>query len=617
MSINILDANIINRISAGEVVESPFSVVKELLDNSIDANATKISIEIINGGIDKIIIKDNGCGIEQSDLKKAFLPHATSKISNIDDLDGISTLGFRGEALASISNVSQVSLISKTAKADCAYSLQVNGGMFGEITPCSREVGTTIEVNNLFYNTPARRKFLRKPKLEEAQITNIINRYIMAHSTISFKYTVDNKLICQTNGSGLKNAICGVYGNEILQNVLEINFNRQDFKMSGYVSKVGFSKPNTVYQTLILNNRYVIDETVSKAVYKAYEEYLMPRQFPFYVLNIEMNKFDVDVNVHPSKLNVKFSNTSKIFELVYSAVSSVVYECLHPKENIKPIEKTKIEDVLIKTDIKSLQEIEIKTDTTNQFKSFNTVSLKQDVYSPITFFDLQMDTKKEQTEVNKDEIEEIRPDDIINLKKNEEYVDIKTLPNFKIIGELFNEFIVLEKDDNFILIDFHAGHERLNYDKFNSQLEQKQLVVQNLLIPYTHDLTEQEVEFVLSLKDKLNELGFEVDRFGDKTIVINTIPVSLKDINLKSFVEDLVHDMKNLQPKMNNEIKHYLMQKACKSSVKSGMKLTNEEIKELLSNLDSKNPVLLCPHGRPVLIVINRAQIEKWFKRIV
>ncbi len=613
MAINILDSLIINRISAGEVVESPFSIVKELIDNSIDAGADKITIEIKNGGIDQIIVKDNGKGIDREDIIKAFLPHATSKISNLEDLDSIGTLGFRGEALASISNVSQTSLVTKTQKAEFAYKLDVNGGNFGEIEPTTIDCGTRIEVNNLFFNTPARRKFLKKPKQEENQITNIIARYILANPTISFKYTVDNNLIYQTNGKSLIDAISCVYDKEITANILPVNKNIGNLTLSGYVSKVGFSKPNTTYQTLIINGRYVIDEIVSKAVYMAFEEYLMTRQFPFYVLNLTMPNVDVDVNVHPSKMNVKFSNPSKIYDLVYTACRASIYNFLNFKEpantNSEAL-KTQIQprDNLIKTDINSLKEIEIEPN--NNFNKSSTIELRQTTYSPITFFDL-----KQETATN---IENRNVSSNANTKQeNSDYKNVEDFVNFKIVGELFNEFLVLERGDNLLLLDFHAGHERLNYDKLTKMVNSREIVVQDLLVPYVQTLNSLEIDFILSLKDELSNLGFDVNAFGDNKIIINTVPVQLKDINLKNFVDDLIHDMKILKPKMDNEIRHHLMQKACKSSVKAGMKLSEMEINELLKKLDKNNSVLLCPHGRPVIVNISRAQIEKWFKRLV
>lgn len=628
MSINILDSMIINRISAGEVVESPFSIVKELLDNAIDAGADKINISIKNGGIDSIVVKDNGKGIEYDDIKKALLPHATSKITNIDDLENIQTLGFRGEALASISNVSQTTLTTKTENSDCAYTIDVFGGTFSEITPCSAECGTKIEVNNLFYNTPARRKFLKKPKQEENQITNIVSRYILSNPTIKFKYTIDNKTIYQTKGNGLFDAICCVYNEDISQNLLKVEKSIGNIKLTGYVSKIGYSKPNTSYQTLILNSRYVIDEIVSKATYMAFEEYLMPRQFPVYIFNIDMPTVDVDVNVHPSKMNIKFENPSKIYDLVYSAVRSAIFNYILPNktEENKVTITVKPEESLIKTDLNSLQEVTIEPNTSNHSDN-NFITLKQERYAPITLFDKEeivVDDTKVIDKVNTDKISlETNENFVKSIPETKEtvqdnfYQSIHDLVDYKIVGEIFNEFIILEKGDNMLLLDFHAGHERLNYDKFTEMVKKRDVVVQDLLIPYTQDMTETEVEYILNLKEDLMALGFDIDSFGDKKIIIHSVPMQLKDINLKAFVDDMLHDMKNLHPSLNNQINTYLMQKACKSSVKSGMSLTESEIKDLLKDLDMKHPVLLCPHGRPVLTVVSRSQIEKWFKRIV
>ncbi len=618
MAINVLDTMIINRISAGEVVESPFSIVKELLDNAIDAGATKIYVEIVDGGTTSITVKDNGKGIDQEDMVKAFLPHATSKIKQIEDLEAIETLGFRGEALASISNVSHTKLTTKTKNVAHAYSLEVDGGAFGEINPSSGDNGTKIEVNDLFYNTPARRKFMKKPKQEESQITNIMARYILANPTISFTYVADGRTIYKTAGNTLLDAIYCVYGAETAQSLLKVEKSIGNISLSGCVSKIGFSKPNTTYQTLMINSRYVVDEIVSKAVYMAFEEYLMTRQFPFYVLNLTMPSIDVDVNVHPSKLNVKFANPSKIYDLVYSATRSAIYQAINPTPTFARQEEASISEEnaitqLIAPNLNSLTEIEIAPNELSKPNGF--VSLKQTTFSPITMFDLNKETttptKPMQTE----------QDFVWNKTKEnqaeEHLVDVENFAKFKVVGQLFNEFLVLEKDSNMLLLDFHAGHERLNYDKFTAQVKSRKVVVQDLLIPYTHEMTEQEVDFILNLKQELFDLGFEVDAFGDRKIVINAVPMQLKDINLKNFVDDLLHDMKNLKPKMNNEVHNYLAQKACKSSVKAGMTLSELEINDLLKNLDMKNPVLLCPHGRPIVTVVAKSQIEKWFKRIV
>lgn len=638
MAINILDSMIINRISAGEVVESPFSIVKELIDNSLDAGADKLLVEIKNGGIDSIVIKDNGKGIEYDDIVKAFLPHATSKISKLDDLNAISTLGFRGEALASISNVTQTKIVTKTPNQDIAYQMEVNGGDFGEIVPTESAVGTKIQVNNLFFNTPARRKFLRKPKQEESKITNIIARYILAHPDIDFTYIADGKTIYKTTGKTLLDAIYCVYGDELTQNIIPVNKEIGNLKLTGYVSKVGYSKPNTTYQTLIVNKRYVVDEIVSKASYMAFEEYLMTRQFPVYILNLTMPAMDVDVNVHPSKINIKFANPSQIYDLVYTAIRGAIYDSLNTN-HIEQAVSQPIEEPLIKVDINSLKEIEIEP-TKNPVLTGSS-NLKQSNFTPFSLFDLPKQgvnqnysyTATAPPKPSNNSVESAK-NDILNQptnltpateqskfefkpEQNNQYKNIEDVVDFKVLGQLFNEFLVIERGDKMILLDFHAGHERLNYDRFTRMVENRAVVEQKLLVPYTQTLTAQEVEYICTLQPKLAELGFILNKISDTEIEIDTIPMQLKDINLKEFVADCLHDMNNLRPTLNNEIRHYLMQKACKSSVKSGMILNEMEINALLKDLDEKNPVLLCPHGRPVLTVVNRTEIEKWFKRIV
>ena len=505
-------------------------------------------------------------------------------------------------------------MTTKTKISDCAYKIDVNGGDFGEIEATISEDGTKIEVNNLFFNTPARRKFLKKPKQEESQITNVITRYILANPTISFKYIVDDKIIYQTRGNSLLDAVCCVYGADITRNLMYIEKEVGNIKLSGYVSKIGFSKPNTTYQTLILNNRYVIDEIVSKASYMAFEEYLMPRQFPMYILNLTMPAIDVDVNVHPSKMNVKFARPGATYDLVYSAIRSSIFNQLNPTEAVKNQVAVKpIQESLIKTDLSSLQEIEIEPLILSKPIVSSNVSLKQETFSPMTIFDLPK-IKENETKV---EIKQEKPEPKLDLIDKKEYQDIDKLPNYKVVGQIFNEFIILEQGDNMLLLDFHAGHERLNYDKFTKMVENRSVVIQDLLIPYTQELTENEVNYLMELKDDLHELGFEIDSFSDKKIIVHSVPMQLKDINIKYFIDDLLHDMKNIKPSMNNEIKHYLMQKACKSSVKSGMTLTDMEINELLKNIDENHPVLLCPHGRPIFTTIEKSKIEKWFKRIV
>ena len=644
MAINILDSVIANRISAGEVVDKPASIVKELLDNAIDAGATQVNIDIVNGGIDLIAIRDNGCGIEPDDVKKAFLPHATSKISCIDDLDYITTLGFRGEALASIASVCQVTLITKTKELDYASQISVNGGVFSPVSATSSPNGTYIEVKNLFFNTPARRKFLRRPKSEESEITNFISRYILAHPSIKLKYTANEKVVFDNKGGTLIDAIACVYGIDIIPSLEPIDYESEFLKISGYIGKVSYTKPNTTYQTLLVNGRYVIDEGISKAVYSAYEEFLMSRQFPFYVINLTLPYDQVDVNVHPNKMNVKFANASKIFDVFYRATRQAIYNSINPvKETTASYNYSHPDNI----NLINNKDFDSKQNNINEniIEDINNSEMLYNIpKSPVNegeslLFDIPKPLKEvEIAPINPIYINDDFDDDIIRFerfiqphnvsifdKSNElnssvehpSYQPISNFSEYKVIGEIFNEFLILEKGDVMLMVDFHAGHERLLYDELVEKVNAQNIDIQNLLVPYYHTLNSQEIEYISHLTDKLKVLGFEIDQAGPNEIRVNTVPAILSDINLKNFVQDLLHDMNNQNPKLNDELDSRLMQKACKSAVKSGMTLNPTQINLLLKNLDINRPVLLCPHGRPIVTIIKRNQVEKWFKRIV
>ena len=629
MAINILDSVIANRISAGEVVEKPASIVKELLDNALDAGATEINIDIINGGIDLIAIRDNGCGIEPDDVKKAFLPHATSKISCLEDLDSISTLGFRGEALASISSVSHVTLITTTRDMDYASKLSVNGGVFGTVGATASQDGTYIEVRNLFFNTPARRKFLRRPKTEESEITNFISRYILAHPSIKLRYTANERVVFDNKGGDLLSAITCVYGTEIIPHIEPIHYENNYLQLDGYVGKISYTKPNTTYQTLLVNGRYIIDEGVSKAVYNAYEEFLMSRQFPFFVINLTMPYSEVDVNVHPSKLNVKFAHPNEIYDVFYKASRQAIYNLLNP------ISSTSVNENNI-VSYKSTDKGESSSNIVLHSGDYQT----KDYSVNFTEEDFAKVKKESSNEVEVDIepiiVPTIKTEPIVKLEKfvpernvsifdtklnsTEEHPSYQSINNFteyKVIGEIFNEFLILEKQDVMLLVDFHAGHERLLYDQMIEKINSNSIDTQQLLIPYEHTLNSQEIDYICNMSDRLKALGFDVIQTGPNQVSIASVPVILSDINLKGFIENLLHDMNNKRPKINSELDRMLMQKACKSAVKSGMVLNSTQINQLLKDLDINRPVLLCPHGRPIVTVIKRSQLEKWFKRIV
>ena len=661
--INVLTKDIYNKIAAGEVVEKPASVVKELVENSIDAGATNIVIEILEGGIKQIKVSDNGCGIEYDDFDKVFLAHATSKVKTVEDLSSIGTLGFRGEALSSIASVSNISLASKTESASEGYQVKVSGGEMGDITPIGATTGTYIVISDLFFNIPARKKFLRKPKLEENDITNYIARLILANPNISIKYVADNKIVYHSFGTGLYDAIYSIYGKGIVDNIFEVNFERGDFKFSGYLGKPTYSKPNRTYQTLVINGRYVINQTISTSIYKAYDNFLMKGTFPFFVLHLQIPLDKVDVNVHPNKLEVKFEDSNTVFGLVYSEVLNILYgvnstKKITSEDTEEPVvEQEKLvdirnigtsfnkselsyennnsnnEDIDDEDDIKEValtDTVEYETNKQNveleDFKK-NVKEAENDGFKLVQFatsssFDFNINQNKntdnlmaqapDYTETIIEEIEEKYTKDISSqdtfLKDD----------NFKNIGTLFNTYVLIEIDTKLLLIDQHAGHERLLFDKFNLELKNKQVAVQPLMVPFVLDTNYNESNFILENIDALTDIGFEIDAFGDNSFKVSSVPLLFDNINLSEFFDTILSDIDNkLILSKNNSIKEYLAKKACKSAVKGNDKLTNNEVSKLINELSKPDQVLLCPHGRPIVVEVDRKEIEKWFKRIV
>ena len=627
MAINILQPEIYNRISAGEVVEKPASVVKELIENAIDANATNINISIIGGGIEQIIVTDNGYGISEDDIKKAFLPHSTSKIKDINDLDNIYTLGFRGEALASIASVSKIQMTSKTKEQETGNCIFLNGGIIEKIESRGCPTGTQMVVNNLFYNTPARYKFLRKPKQEEGEITNLVSKFILSNPHIAFTYMADNKIIYQNSKCDLKQAIYVVYGKECYDNLLEVKFKSDNLKITGYVGKPNYVKSNRTYQTLMVNGRYVSNQTVSTAVLNAFSGYLMTGKFPFFVINITIPFENVDVNVHPSKMEVKFQDNNAIFKAVYNAVQNAletVNTVVEIKHEFKP-EKFVNEQISI-PQLQSREGVSFidrfsHTEEPNKVASVNVISTisnseilkeEKDVQSNELF------GLKQTKSINFAEIEN-RPYDNICINNSlqvkctfdEDYA-------YKLVGTLFNTYIVIEKDNQCYIIDQHAGHERLLFDNLYQQIQYQILAVQPLLIPQMISVNRVEFDFILGKLDNLKELGFDIEEFGQNTFKINAIPQLLSAINMQTFFDELLGDLNSFKTITNEEIiRDKLASKACKSAVKAGDNLNDLEIKTLICNMMKQTTPYLCPHGRPIILKITITELEKMFKRIV
>ena len=649
MAINLLPSEIYNKISAGEVVEKPASVVKELVENSIDGGANKISVEIFDGGIKKIIVSDNGCGISPEDVEKAFLPHATSKIAKEDDLYSISSLGFRGEALASIAAVSKVEMLTKTDDNEFGISLKIEGGILGEKHEIGYETGTRIIVKDLFFNTPARLKFLRKPKTEENEITNLIAKIIMANPQISFRYCVDDKIIYNTFGNGLAEAMYIIYGKETYNNLLEVNYERDGVNVFGYIARPTFSKPNRTYQTLFVNGRVVTNYMVSSAVQDAVDAYIMKGKFPLFALNITLPFESVDVNVHPSKQEVKFEQPNKIYSIVnnaiYKAVSNanyvqetqlenVSFNELEKKEIAKEIDeenknyyynliKNSKENSNINHDInlKSSDNLISKIISENYLYNFN--KNQENSYKITENYEKNQENKKNKFKDFKfEEIEIKSENNLKNEKINENKHQIQNkleevFDNYKIIGVLFETYILIEKDNSFFVIDQHAAHERQLYDKLQAQINESKIPSQQLLIPFILSTNLKETQFLEENLKTLIEFGIDISQFGENSFKISSVPTILEQINLKDFFDEILKDVSSYLKKPVAFIKDKIARTACRAAVKAGNKLSEGEITILINNFKENKNVLLCPHGRPIVVEFKKSEIEKWFKRIV
>lgn len=620
--INQLSSKIYNRIAAGEVVERPFSVVKELVENSIDAGADNIVIEIQNGGISSIKITDNGSGIEKSELKKALLPHATSKISTIKDLDNITSLGFRGEALASIASVSKINIASKPKDQEVGAQISAEGGEMQEVTDCAATDGTIITVNNLFFNTPVREKFLKSERSEESEISSTVAKFILGNPDISFKYVADNKVIYQSFGDGFESAMACIYGADVINECFNIDTEKNGIKIRGYIGKHHFTKGNRTYQITFINGRYIVNQTVSAAIANAYSSYLMKRQYPFYVVSLELPSEIVDVNVHPNKLDVRFANNQIIYSSIYSVVSKVLdgtSEAINiiaksqniPNETVNNYTQPK--EPVVK---KETQNVEYQPQKWNQFVFCDAGKKAEKDYTTI---EKHIETKKQDGvdifAENKAFLEKLAKEKEDKIKQEQTTITIEK--KLKVIGQALNTFLILEDGQDLYFIDQHAAHEKLLFDKINKAYSDGDMIKQPLLIPFVLNVNNEEYQFILSKINVIYDMGIEISEFGRNAFKISTVPAFLSDINLQKFFNDILNDLDVLKSlTLNDVLFEKLAQKACKSAIKAGDKLSQIEIDTLLNELKN-NLGLKCPHGRPVAIKITRTEIDKWFKRIV
>lgn len=622
--IKVLDENLINKIAAGEVVERPSSIVKELVENSIDSGATEIVVEIEKGGIQEVKVIDNGKGIIKEDIPKAFLRHATSKIKTENDLFRITSLGFRGEALASIASVSEVEIITRTKTDDWGYKAIVENGNVINIVDQGAPVGTTITVKNIFYNVPARLKFLKSETREQMYITDLMENFALSHPQIAFKYIANKKLIFLTKGDGnLKNVIYTLYGKNTYENLIEVNCSKETITLKGFIGNSKLEKSNRNYQSLFVNGRIIKNKTITAAIESAYKSMLSINKFPLYVLQLLINPEFIDVNVHPTKVEIKFEDEQKIFKEVYSCIK----DALINKEYIPTVEINyspgDINNAQSSTQTSFLNDNENKTfEVSNLYK---TIEKNQSIFETVNDNNYNVNTYKQDIENNTNIFDysskisfEYASDNfskpILNKYDSESN---NLLPKMTVIGQIHFMYIATESIDSFYLIDQHAAHERILYEKYFNEFNDTGINKQILLTPYIIELSINEKDLVLQNIHLFNNLGFEIEDFGGTSISLRTIPNNFINKNYKEVIEELVANIQSYENDRLKSIDKIIYTLACKNAIKAGDKLNFKEMYSLIEQLRFCNNPFTCPHGRPTMIKFSYVDLEKKFKRIM
>lgn len=631
MKINVLPGEVYNRISAGEVVENPRSVVKELVENAIDAGASAISVYIEDGGIKSVSVIDNGIGIERGEVEKAFLPHATSKIKTAEDLETLSTLGFRGEALPSIAAVAEVTMITRFKDDKDATKIVVKGGRILDKSISQIECGTNVEVRNLFYNTPARFKFLKSIKSEEAAVTSVMAGFILANPQIDFKYYIDGSLKYESVENTLYSAACTVFSQEFAAKCAEISLSDNSVKITGYTSLPELSRGNKGMQYLIINGRIVSDSAISAVVQNAYENRLMTRMFPIFVIDVIMPFDAVDVNVHPNKLEVRLANPRLIHGLIYKAVKNALEKADEEKtveilKSFAPITNTnRAENNAAETRIPTPQptynthrteEKRSKPATDKTFKPF--VSKYSDITIDLADFKRSSPTELRSSynyngTVAADKTE-TEPDRQLSLLDKETAAEI----SYNIVGQIFDTYILAESQDVLLIIDQHAAHERILFNKLTDAFSKETAGRQILLFPITFTPSSpQEYDFLVTELRTLDEIGFDLKDNGDGSIVISAIPEIMTGMNIERIMTEFCSDYKSGKENVKSIVKDKLARAACRAAIKGGDKLSGEATSYFLEYYIKEGVPLQCPHGRPTVVKMSKKDFEKMFKRII
>ncbi|MBR2476545.1 MAG: DNA mismatch repair endonuclease MutL [Clostridia bacterium] len=658
MKINILDKNLANMIAAGEVVERPASAVKELIENSVDAHAKNITVEIKNGGMSYIRVTDDGDGIHPDDAITAFARHATSKIATKEDLDKIYTLGFRGEALASIAAVARVDMFTKTRESDLGVNVVIEGGEVIEHTEVGCPDGTTMIIRNLFFNTPARMKFLKNDAAETTAITDVVNKMILCHPDVAIKLISNGKTVVSSHGTGnVEDCIHVVYGADYARNMIEVKYNEEHISVTGSTGSISLSRKDRRHQVFFLNGRNIVNKTISAAVAEAYRNAVMVGKHPVCVLYINIAPGLVDVNVHPTKMEVRFSNDKKIYSAIYWAVKEAITNTRHIPEITDdkvfsaPKTEMKVPEIASATQpempIKPIRAIP-KTDTKTEYvresiRASIEKNSRDNAYTLPKFSDLVptfrevSPTMPVRVEVEEESAPKVVPPPVEEIHAEQPPVENITssayeehnpkiiekeefLPgrDFTLVGQVFNTYIIAQSGDDMLLIDQHAAHERIWFEELMEQWKNNSISGQNLLLPVTVSLDRHDFSTVEDNLSFFSEVGFEIDIFGTEDIIVRKVPIEMDD----ALISDTVGDIINILQDNAVVPKHELYEKtlhtvACKRALKGGKHLAEGDMVHLVSQVMALEGINTCPHGRPICIRMSRRALEKQFKRIV
>lgn len=627
-TINLLSQSTIDQIAAGEVVERPSSVVKELLENAIDAGASAITVELKEGGLKLIRVTDNGCGIEKEQVKKAFLRHATSKITSIDDLNVSASLGFRGEALSSIAAVSQVEMITKTIKELTGVRYSVSGGVEEDFEEIGAPEGTTLLVHNLFYNTPARKKFMKQPQTEGGYVADLLEHLALSRPEISIKFVNNGQVRFHTSGNGdLKEVIYKIYGREMAEAVVPFEASNHLYRVKGYLGKPESNRSSRSFEIYFVNGRFIRDDIISKALEEGYRQYVMQHRFPFVVLHFEIEPSEIDVNVHPSKMQIRIHRGSELYSLLSGEVHDRLKEIemipnvrlsdpepeeQPPEKTPEPFEKIRIQNLVQEEPVtyQTADNSNPKQDFLQKIASNKVIGDKNDRKSAL-------DAGIHANIIKAEEHILVEKPSQLNLFE-EKILTKKARDSYQVLGQIFDTYWLIVYEDKLLFVDQHAAHEKVKYERFMKELSEKEVSSQMISPPIVLHLAGREQEVLKEYLDVFEMLGFEIEEFGGGAFNVRSVPADLYGCDEKELLLTVLDELsENPMKGTSDVILQKLASMACKAAVKGNHAMSVAEMEALIDELISLENPYHCPHGRPTMFSMTQYEIEKKFKRII